>query len=215
MTGIDTVVFDLGGVLADWDPRYLYRQLFDGDDEAMEHFLATVCTPEWNLAMDAGRSRAEAVQELVAAHPHHEHLIRAWVERWEDMLGAEIAGTADVLTELRARGVRLLALTNWSAETFPVARERFASFAHFEAIVVSGEHGLAKPDPALFRVLIDRYHVEPARTAFVDDRADNVEAAARLGLTALLFTDPSTLRTDLAGLGLLDAEPTGPGPTRR
>jgi 2-haloacid dehalogenase len=205
---LDTVVFDLGGVLADWDPRYLYRELFGGDEEAMEHFLSTVCTPSWNHAMDAGRSRAEAVAELVAQHPEHEELISAWVDRWEDMLGAEIAGTAEVVAELHASGVRLLALTNWSAETFPVARQRFASFGYFEGIVVSGEHGMAKPDPALFKVLFELHRVDPARAVYVDDRADNVEAAEALGLTGLVFTDPEVLRTDLVRLGLIDGVAT-------
>jgi 2-haloacid dehalogenase len=207
-TELDTVVFDLGGVLADWDPRYLYRELFDGDEDAMEVFLTQVCTPSWNLAMDAGRPRAEAVAELVAEHPGHADLIRAWVDRWEDMLGPEIAGTAEVVAELHSRGVRLLALTNWSAETFPVARERFASFRYFEVIVVSGEHGLAKPDPALFRLLLERHDVDPARAAYVDDRVDNVDVASALGLTGLVFSDPVVLRGDLVGLGLLD--PGGP-----
>ena len=200
---LDTVVFDLGGVLADWDPRYLYRGLFDGDEQAMEEFLTDVCSPEWNHAMDAGRPREEAVAELVAHHPEHEALIRAWVERWEDMLGPEIAGTATVVAELADRGVRLLALTNWSAETFPTARARFESFAHFEAIVVSGEHGLAKPDPRLFHLLLERHRVDPARAAYVDDRPDNAAAAAALGMTAVVFTDPDRLRTDLTRLGLL------------
>src|SRR5262249_54097081 len=135
---LDTVVFDLGGVLADWDPRYLYRGMF-ADDAAMEHFLATVCTPEWNHDMDAGRDRADARAELTVRHPRHAELIRAWVDRWDEMLGPEIAGTAALLEELQANGSRLLALTNWSAETFPLARDRFPSFARFEAIVVSGE----------------------------------------------------------------------------
>jgi len=200
---LDTVVFDLGGVLADWDPRYLYRGLFDGDEAAMEEFLTNVCSPEWNHAMDAGRPRDEAVAELVADHPDHEALIRVWVERWEDMLGPEIAGTAAVVAELHRAGVRLLALTNWSAETFPAARARFASFGYFEAIVVSGEHGLAKPDPRLFQLMLDRYQVDPLRAVYVDDRADNAAVAAALGLNALVFTDPETLRADFARLGLL------------
>jgi 2-haloacid dehalogenase len=200
---IDTVVFDLGGVLADWDPRYLYRELFDGDEAAMDDFLARVCTPEWNHAMDAGRPRSEAVAELVARHPQQAPLIRAWVDRWSDMLGDEIAGTAELVAELRASGVRLLALTNWSAETFPVARERYPSFAHFEAIVVSGELGIAKPDPAIFELLIERHQVDPKRAAYVDDRDSNVVVAASLGLTGLVFTDAQTLRSDLAALGLV------------
>jgi 2-haloacid dehalogenase len=208
MTGVPaaaltTVIFDLGGVLADWDPRYLYRELFDGDEVAMEEFLAQVCSPAWNHAMDAGRSRAEAVDELVRQHPTHDALIRAWVDRWEDMLGAEIAGTAEVVAELHGRGVRLLALTNWSAETFPVARQRFPSFAYFEGIVVSGEHGIAKPDPALFQLLLERHAVDPATAAYVDDRDTNVDAATALGMTGLVFTDPAVLRADLRRLGLL------------
>jgi 2-haloacid dehalogenase len=209
---LDTAVFDLGGVLADWDPRYLYRELFDGDEAAMEEFLDTVTTSEWNHAMDAGRDRAEAVTELVAAHPQHEALIRAWVDRWEDMLGAEIAGTAAVVDELADAGVRLLALTNWSAETFPTARLRYPSFARFEGIVVSGEHGLAKPDPELFAVLMRSYEVDPATTVFVDDKDSNVEAAAALGFTGVVFTTPDGLRDDLVRLGLLHAGPAGARP---
>lgn len=202
-----TVVFDLGGVLADWDPRYLYRELFDGDEPAMEQFLATVTTSEWNRAMDAGRDRAEAVDELVAAHPGHEPLIRAWVDRWEDMLGAEIAGTAAIVDELADAGVRLLALTNWSAETFPQARLRYPSFARFEGIVVSGEHGTAKPDPALYDVLRSRFAVEPTGAVYVDDMEANVRTASALGFTGLIFTTPDKLRTDLVRLGLLLARP--------
>jgi 2-haloacid dehalogenase len=199
---IDTVVFDLGGVLADWDPRYLYRPLF-ADEAAMEDFLATVCSPEWNHAMDAGRPRAEAVAEAVARHPGQADLVRAWVERWNEMLGPEIAGTARLVDELAAAGVRLLALTNWSAETFPTARERYPSFARFEVIVVSGEHGVAKPDPALYLVLIEKHGVDPARAAYVDDRAANVEVAEELGMTGLVFDTPERLRADLVALGLL------------
>lgn len=200
----DTVVFDLGGVLAEWDPRHLYRDLFGGDEAAMEEFLATVCTPEWNHSMDAGRSRAKAVAELVAEHPQHERLIRAWVDRWQEMLGPEIVGTAEVVGELHGRGVRLLALTNWSGETFPVARTLFPSFAFFEGIVVSGDHGVAKPEPAIFALLTELHGAEPSRSAYVDDKAGNVAAAQALGFTGLLFTDPQTLRADLAQLGLID-----------
>jgi 2-haloacid dehalogenase len=205
---LDTVVFDLGGVLADWDPRYLYRSLFD-DEDAMEVFLATVCTPEWNHAMDAGRDRGEAVAELVAAHPDHADLIRAWVDRWDEMLGGEVAGTGEVLAELDAGGIRLLALTNWSAETFPLARERYPSFARFDAIVVSGEHGLAKPDPALYQVLVEQHGVVPERSAYVDDRPENVAVAAGLGMAGVVFTDAGSLRAALVELGLL------PGPRAR
>ena len=202
---LDTVVFDIGGVLVDWDPRHLYRSMFDGNHLEMERFLDEVCTNEWNHAMDAGRPFADASAELIAQYPQYEGQILAWQGRWTEMLSGSIEGTVEVLQDLAAAGVRLLALTNWSAETFPEARRRFEFLARFEAIVVSGEHGLAKPDPALFQVLIDQHAVEPGAAVFVDDRADNVAAAVGLGLTGVVFTDPSGLRADLERLGLLPA----------
>jgi len=200
---LDTVVFDIGGVLVDWDPRHLYRSMFDGDHAEMERFLDEVCTNEWNHAMDAGRPFAEASAELIGRYPQYEGQILAWQGRWTEMLSGSIEGTVEVLRELAEAGVRLLALTNWSAETFPEARRRFEFLARFEAIVVSGEHGLAKPDPALFQVLIDQHIGDAGSAVFVDDRADNVAAARRLGFTGLVFTDPPGLRADLERLGLL------------
>ena len=168
----------------------------------MEEFLATVTTSEWNHAMDAGRDRAEAVAELVAAHPGHEPLIRAWVDRWEDMLGDEIAGTAAVVDELADAGVRLLALTNWSAETFPAARRRYPSFARFEGIVVSGEHGPGQARPGAVRRPASRFASSRPHAVYVDDKEANVEAASALGFTGVLFTTPDALRDDLVRLGL-------------
>lgn len=205
---VDTVVFDLGGVLVEWDPRRLFRTVF-ADEAAMEHFLAHVCTPEWNHQMDAGRPRAEAEAELVAAHPRWAEQIRTYNARWPEMLGEPIAGSVAVLDELAAAGHRLLALTNWSAETFPVALARYGCLARFEGIVVSGDEGVAKPDPALYRTLLDRYGVDPVRSVFVDDRPANVVTARQLGLVGLVFTDPATLRADLVALGLLPERPTG------
>ena len=202
-TDLDTVVFDLGGVLADWDPRYLYREMFADDEAAMEQFLATVTTPEWNHAMDAGRDRSEAVAELAAAHPGHEPLIRAWVDRWEEMLGAEIAGTALIVDDLASAGVRLLALTNWSAETFPIARTRFPFLSWFEHIVVSGEVKLAKPDRRIFELTMHRAALDPATTVYIDDSLPNIEAARPLGFNAVHFATPAKLRAELARLGLI------------
>jgi 2-haloacid dehalogenase len=169
----------------------------------MEHFLATVCTPQWNHAMDAGRPQAQAVAELVEQHPDEAERIQAWVERWDDMLGEEIAGTAEIVAELDERGVRLLALTNWSAETFPRARHRFPAMARFEAIVVSGEHGTAKPEPELYQILLERHAVDPAAAVYIDDMPANVATARELGMTGVRFTDPARLRVDLVELGLL------------
>jgi 2-haloacid dehalogenase len=196
------VVFDLGGVLVDWDPRYLYRQLFDDPDE-MESFLAEVTTAEWNAHQDSGRPWAEAVELLVAEHPHRRELIEAFHQRWPEMLAGEIPGTVDVLADLRAAGVRLIALSNWSAETFPFARERFGFLAWFEEIVISGDVGVSKPDRRIFDHLTQRFGIEPAAVLFIDDSSANVEAAKALGFQALQFTDAIALRVELEGLGLL------------
>ena len=201
MTAPTTVVFDLGAVLIDWNPRYLFRQLIDDPDE-IERFLAEVTTAAWNHEQDRGRSWADAVAELVAVHPEHAHLIRAYHERWTEMLGGPIQETVDILAELRDAGVALYALSNWSAETFPVALERYPFLAWFKGIVVSGEVGAAKPEPAVYEALIERHGVVPAESVFIDDQPANVEAARRLGFHGIRFTDATSLRAELAALGL-------------
>ncbi len=197
-----TVVFDLGGVLIDWDPRYLYRQLFDDPGE-MESFLAEVTTTEWNAHQDAGRPWAEAIELLVATYPERRELIEAFHRRWPEMLAGEIQGTVDVLGELRTAGVRLVALSNWSAEMFPVARERFGFLAWFEGIVISGDVGVNKPDRRIFEHLVERFRIEPAAALFIDDLPANVDAARAMGFRAIQFTDPTALRIELVRFGLL------------
>jgi 2-haloacid dehalogenase len=194
---VKAVVFDLGGVLIDWDPRYLYRKLL-ADEAAVEEFLATICTPEWNVEQDRGRPFAEGVAELVERHPAHESAIAAYFDRWEEMLGGEIGGTVELLTELRAAGMPLYALTNWSVETFAIARERFELLSWFDGVVVSGEEEMIKPDPAIFRLLLDRFGLAPEATFYVDDSEPNVVAARALGLDAVRFTGPEQLRRELA-----------------
>jgi len=197
-------VFDLGGVLIDWNPRYLYRKLFHGDDAAMEHFLATICTPSWNAQQDAGRSFAEACASLKLEHPNHAGLIDAWIQRQEEMVTGPIAGTVDILGELRARGVPLYALSNWSAETFPISLKRFEFLRWFKGVLLSGEVRLIKPDPRIFQLFLETHAVDPAHAVYIDDLPSNVEAAAALGMHSILFTDPSALRSELVKLGLLD-----------
>jgi len=199
----DAVVFDLGGVLIDWDPRHLYRKLL-ADEAAVEEFLATVCTPEWNAEQDRGRPFAEGVAELVERHPAHAAAIVAYHERWMEMLGGEIPGTVAVLAELRAAGVPLYALSNWSAETFRLTRGRFPFLEWFDGLVVSGEEGVTKPDRRIFELLIERFGLVAAATLFVDDSAANVIAARDLGLDAVRFRGAGGLRRDLAARGLLD-----------
>ena len=203
------VVFDLGGVLIDWDPRHLYRELFDDPDE-MEAFLAEVTTAEWNAHQDAGRPWAEAIEILVAEHPERRELIEAFHRRWPEMLAGEIPGTVEVLADLRGAGVRLVALSNWSAETFPTARERFDFLAWFEGIVLSGEVGVNKPDPRIFEHLVERFGIEPAAALFIDDSAANVDAARALGFSAIRFTDAAALRSELGRRGLLPDVRPGP-----
>lgn len=205
----DTVVFDLGGVLIDWNPRYLYRRLFD-DEATMERFLAEVCTPQWNERQDAGRPWHEAVATLSAQFPQHATLIDAYRARWHEMLGGALASSVAVLDELRGRGVRLYALTNWSQETFPVAWERFDFLRWFDGIVVSGQEGLIKPDAAIFQRMIARFALAPQRTIYIDDAPRNVDAARQLGMHSLLFRDAETLRAELCRSGVL-AQVTGGG----
>ena len=199
---ITAVVFDLGGVLIDWDPRYLYRTLFD-DEAAMEEFLATVTTQEWNGAQDAGRPWADAIEELAERHPGQRDLIEAYWRRWPETLGDAIEPNVALLDELRSTGVRLYALSNWSGETFPLARPRYPFLEWFDGIVISGDERLAKPDPRIFGLLLERYGMSAAETLFIDDHVPNVEAATALGFTALRFVGAAELRADLERLGLL------------
>jgi 2-haloacid dehalogenase len=204
MTGKRSVaVFDLGGVLIDWNPRYLYRRLFGGDDAAMEHFLETVCTAEWNDQQDAGRTFAEACSLLKLAHPDHAKMIDAWIERYEEMLGGAISGTVEILAELRARGVPLYALTNWSSETYPAAVRRFEFMKWFRGVLVSGDVKLLKPDARIFELFLERFAIDPAHAVYVDDRRANVEAAIALGMHGIVFTDPPALRRELVKVGLI------------
>jgi len=199
------VIFDLGGVLIEWDPRHLYRSLFAGDQAGMERFLAEICTPAWNLELDRGRPFAEAVAELTLLHPEHAEPIRAYHARWLEMVAGPIDATVAILEELDGRGVPLWALTNWSAETFALVRgdPAYAFLDRFRTIFVSGELRLVKPDPEIFRHALREIGGAPERTLFVDDAEKNVAAAAELGIATHRFTTPERLRADLVRLGLL------------
>ncbi len=197
-------VFDLGGVLIDWNPRYLYRKLFNGDEVAMEHFLTNVCTQAWNSQQDAGRPFAEACAVLKSEHPQQAELIDAWIQRQPEMVTGPIQGSVEILAELRARGVPLYALSNWSAETFPLSLKRFDFLHWFQGILLSGEARLLKPDPRIFHLFLKTHNVDPAETVYIDDLERNVEAATALGMHGIVFTDAPALRNELVKLGLLD-----------
>jgi len=197
------VVFDLGGVLIQWNPRHLYRKLFGGDEAAMETFLATVCTVEWNQRQDAGRSFADAVAELAPHHPDKVELIEAFGRRFGEMIPGAIEGTVDILADLKRAGVPRYALTNWSAETFPPQRNRFEFLSWFEGIVVSGQEGVIKPDPQIYRILLERYRIAPEEAVYIDDNPGNAAAATALGIHGIHFRSPELLRRELESLGIL------------
>jgi 2-haloacid dehalogenase len=199
---VTAVVFDIGRVLVDWNPRFLYERLI-GDDRALDAFVRDVVTEEWHFQHDAGRPFAETSAELIAQHPHHADLIAAWGPRFNDTNRALIPGMEALVAELDEAGVPLFAITNFSGEFFPAFRAKYASlFDRFRDIVVSGDEKLVKPDPAIFRLALERFGLRAEEAAFVDDNAANVAAATDVGMIALHFVDAETLRGDLRGLGL-------------
>jgi 2-haloacid dehalogenase len=199
---IDAVVFDLGGVLLDWDPRNLYRKLFT-DDERMEFFLREVCTPEWHDAHDRGAPTLASCAELAGRYPEWSNLIGAWAERGEEMVAGPIAASVDVLHDLKMSGLPCYALTNMEAETYPLRLQRFDFLGWFAGTVVSGCEGIAKPDPEIFLRLLDRFGLTASRTLMIDDRPENLAQAEQLGLLTLHFRGSDQLRDRLESLRLL------------
>jgi 2-haloacid dehalogenase len=195
-------VFDIGGVLLDWNPRYLYRKLFD-DEREMEWFLDHVCTMQWHSAHDRGVPFGRSSAALAAVHPEYAELISAWGARSEEMVAGELAEVVALLAELKDAGVRCYALTNMEAETFPLRRQRYDFFGWFDGIVVSAYEGIAKPDPEIFLRVLGRFGLSAQRTVLIDDSAANVEAARRVCMQAVQFSDAARLREWLVAAGLL------------
>lgn len=201
---IETIIFDLGGVLVDWNPEYLYTKIFKDDPNKMDWFLKTVCTTSWNMEQDAGRTFKQGSQILIQDYPEYKKEILAFYERWEEMLKGEINDTVLILNLLKELNkVKLYALTNWSAETFPIAKRRFDFLQQFEGIVVSGEEKTRKPYSKIYEITLERYGLSPETCLFIDDSIDNVNAAKSLNINALHFKDALQLRSDLNQLGLL------------
>jgi 2-haloacid dehalogenase len=198
---VSAVVFDIGGVLLDWDPRYLYRQLFDDPDE-MSDFLDRVCTRDWHRAHDLGADIHQSCRELARQHPERAELIMAWAERGEEMVAGQIDGTVEVLAGLKATGIPCFALSNMEPVPFERRLARFPFLTWFDGCVISGIEGVAKPDREIFDILLARHDLDPARTVFIDDLPYNVAAASALGMTAIQFRGPAELRRDLTTLGL-------------
>lgn len=200
---INTIIFDLGAVLIDWNPHYLYKTIFD-DEQEMKNFLANICTPDWNEEQDAGRSLQEGTDILVAQFPEHEANIRAFYGRWQEMLGEPFHGTVELLRRLKESGkYKLYALTNWSAETFPVAMQRYDFLSWFDGIVVSGTEKMRKPAPEFYQLLLNRYGVNINEALFIDDNHRNVLAAEKVGIKTIHFTSSKQLEKELTEQNLL------------
>jgi len=199
---ISTIIFDLGGVLIDWNPEYVFREVIK-DEEKRRFFFENICTHDWNVEQDAGRSIAEATELLINEHPDWAPEIRAYYRRWEEMLGGPIPDTVDLLRELRDKGKhRLLALTNWSNETFPVALARYDFLQWFDGIVVSGDEKTRKPFADIYEILLDRYDVQPEASIFIDDSLKNVEGAEIVGINGVHFQNAQALRETLVEWGV-------------
>jgi 2-haloacid dehalogenase len=197
---IEAVVFDLGGVLIDWDPRYVYRQLF-ADPADMEEFLGSVCTPDWHRAHDLGADVTQSCEQLALRYPEHRDMIMVWAKRGEEMVAGQFDDTVELLSELKASGMPCYALSNMEPDAFEVRRARFGFMRWFDAHVISGLEGVAKPDRRIFEILLHRHGLRPQRCVFIDDQARNVDAARDLGLVALHFSSAAQLRQDLHALG--------------
>lgn len=203
MSAIDTIVFDLGGVLIDWNPRILYRKILKTEEE-ISWFFENICTSEWNEQQDAGRSFAEATEELVAKHPEWEIPIRAWYGRWEETIPGPIHETVDLLKYFKEKSpYRLYALTNWSAESFPRTLQKFEFLHWFDGIVVSGKEKTRKPFPDIYQILFKRFDIHPSKSIFIDDNLKNIEAAKKEGMQGIHFQSPAQLKLSMQDFGLL------------
>jgi 2-haloacid dehalogenase len=200
---ITTIIFDLGNVLIDWNPKYVFDKLFE-DEERKKYFFENICTMEWNEAQDAGRSIKEATEELVAKYPDWKEYIEAYYNQWKEMLGGPIHDTVEIFKELKQSGrYKLYALTNWSAELFPYALEMYEFLHWFDGRVVSGEEKMRKPYPEFYHVLLKRFDVKPEEALFIDDSLRNIKAAAELGIETIRFIAPDQLKNDLIKKNIL------------
>jgi 2-haloacid dehalogenase len=199
---INTVIFDLGGVLIDWNPRYVYRTIFKTEEE-IDWFFENVATHDWNENQDAGYPIAKATEELVARHPEWEHQIRAYYGRWEEMLGGPIHETVQIFKELKQiPGLKTYALTNWSAETFHIALERYDFLHWFDGRLVSGEEKTRKPFPEFYQKLVDKFSIDPIKALFIDDNLRNLKGAEPFGIRGIHYDNPVRLRIELKRIGI-------------
>lgn len=200
---ITAIIFDFGGVLIDWNPRYLYQSYFPNQPQAMENFLAEIDFSKWNAQQDKGRPFAEGIAELSAQFPHHAPLIQAYFDRWDDSISGPINGTVEILRTLKQKGYPLYGLSNWSAETFPRVRKEFSFLELFDDIVISGVVKINKPDPTIFELLLTKIGHPASQCLLIDDTGANIETANKLGFATIQFISPEQLITELQKLNLL------------
>lgn len=201
-TTIDTIIFDLGGVLIDWNPRYLFQKLFATEEE-MNYFFTNIATFDWNEQQDGGRLIKEATEELVKQHPDYERFIRAYYGRWEEMLGGANAEVVTIFQQLKeSNRYKIFALTNWSAETYPIAEKRFEFLQWFDGVLVSGQEHLKKPDPKIYQLILNRFDIAAERAIFIDDNLRNVKAAEQEGIKSIHFHSAAQFRAALLANGI-------------
>ena len=199
---IKNIIFDFGGVVMDWNPRYFFKDYFK-DDEKMEYFLKNIATDEWNIEQDRGRSLAEGTNFQIEKHPDWEKEIRAYYPNWTMMLKSDIPENVEILRKLEHSNYELFGLTNWSAETFPFALENYDFFKIFkDKIVVSGAEKMIKPDPEIWNILLERYQIKAEESVFIDDNFKNIEAAKKLGFICVHIKENTDLQKELRNLGV-------------
>ena len=202
---ISSIIFDLGGVLIDWNPNYVFDKMFT-DEEKKKHFFENICTPDWNEKQDAGRTIKEATDELLVKHPEWKEYIEAYYGKWEEMLGGPIQASVEIFKQLKDSGkYKIYALTNWSAETFPIALKLYDFLHWFDGRIVSGEEKMRKPFPEFYRLILQRFNLIPSETIFIDDSLRNIKGAQEAGIHTIAFNSPQQLKEDLVKIGLMEA----------
>ena len=202
-TNIKAIIFDYGNVLLEWNPRYVYQRYFPNDPEGMEDFLREIDFMEWNVQQDKGRTFAEGVATLSKQFPHHAHLIRAYHDHWVDSIGEAYWETVEIIRQLKQKGFHIYGLSNWSAETFPYAREKYNFFDLFDDMVISGSVGFVKPEPEIFHILLEKIGKPAQECLFIDDSLPNIQQANTMGFNTIQFTSPVQLKETLLQMGLL------------
>jgi len=194
----DTIIFDLGGVLVDWKPEYVYRKVFNYNEEKVQWFLNTICTPQWNMEQDAGRTIEEAVKLKVTEFPAYEKWIKLYYNHWHHMFSGAIKENVEIFKKLKISGnYKIYALTNWSAEKWEMALNLFPFFYDFDGVVVSGKEKTRKPYSKIYNIILNRYQINPEKALFIDDNLDNIKAAEKLNITGIHLENPTQLSNKL------------------